>query len=175
MNNTPNMQSTQLKSLILLGVTGPYSFGQFVVHELAKQKQHFNRIAVYHDTSRPTDERKKALLTSYLELGIAVIPSDGYTDPGAFAGFDCVLSFLGNHAVKLQPAIFEVAIQAGVHHFYPSEYGADLLVGRNWTQRYYRDKVLTRDWLESKSQGVQDLGWTYILNGRLAEWSITYV
>jgi hypothetical protein len=46
------------------------------------------------------------------------------------------------------------------------------LVGRNWTQRYYRDKVLTREYLESKSQEVSGLGWTYILNGRLAEWSV---
>jgi hypothetical protein len=173
MKNKPIMQSTQLKSVILLGVTGPNSFGQFVVRELAKQKQHFNRIAVYHDTSRPTDEPKKALLDSYLELGIEIVPSDGYQEPGVFFGFDCVLSFLGNHALKLQPAIFDVAIQAGVRHFYPSEYGADLLVGSNWTQRYYRDKVFTRVWLETKIQEVSGLGWTYIQNGRLAEWSIT--
>jgi hypothetical protein len=166
------MQSPNPKSVLLLGVTGPYSFGQFVVRELAKQKQLFNRIAVYHDTSRPTDEEKKALLDSYLELGIEVVVSNGYSEPRVFAAFDCVLSFLGNHGLKLQPAIFDVAIQAGVRHFYPSEYGADILVGRNWTQRYYRDKVLTREYLESKSQEVSGLGWTYILNGRLAEWSV---
>jgi hypothetical protein len=138
------MQSMQLKSVLLVVVTGRISLGQFVVRELARQKQHFNRIAVYHDTSRPTDERKKALIDTYLELGIEVASDDGYKEPGVFADFDYVLSFLGNHALKLQPAIFDMAIQASVRHFYPSEYGADLLVGRDWTQRYYRNKVLTR-------------------------------
>ena len=164
------MQSTGLKSVLLLGVTG--AFGRFVVYELAKQDHHFKRIAVYRDTSRPTDDRKNALLDSYVELDIDVVVGDGYNDPRVFAGFDVVVSFLGNHALRLQPAIFDVAIQAGVRHFYPSEYGADLLVGRNWTQRYYRDKVFTREYLESKGQELPDLGWTYFLNGRLAEWSV---
>ena len=32
--------------------------------------------------------------------------------------------------------------------------------------------MVTRDYLESKSKEVSGLGWTYILNGRLAEWSV---
>ena len=167
------MQAKPLKSLLLIGTTGPISFGQFVVRELIKQKEHFDRIAIYYDTSRSTDSRKQALLDFYASSGIEIVACEGYSDFSVFKGFDCVLSFLGNHALKLQPAIFDLALQAGVRHLYPSEYGADLLVGRNWTQRYYRDKVLTREYLEARSLDTPDMGCTLLMNGRLAEWSIS--
>jgi hypothetical protein len=40
------------------------------------------------------------------------------------------------------------------------------------TQRYYRYKVLTRQHLEKRAQDTPDLGWTYLIIGRLAEWAV---
>jgi hypothetical protein len=80
---------------------------------------------------------------------------------------------LGNNALNLQPKIIDAAISAGVRHFYLSEFGADLLAGDNWNQRYYKYKALTRKHLEEKGKYVEGLGWTYILVGRMTEWATT--
>jgi hypothetical protein len=79
---------------------------------------------------------------------------------------------LSNHALNQQPTIIDSAIAADVRHFYPSDFGAGLLVGQNCAQRYYRDKVLTAQHLEKRAQDTPDLGWTCLTIGRLAQWAI---
>jgi hypothetical protein len=88
-------------------------------------------------------------------------------------GFDVVIAALGNHAIKYQPGLIETALAAGVRHWYPSEFGADLTVGDNWNERYYRDKVITRKWLQQKAAENPHFGYTYFLNGRFIEWAPT--
>ncbi|RFU24903.1 hypothetical protein B7463_g11433, partial [Scytalidium lignicola] len=159
-----------LQSLLVVGGTG--AFGRSVCTALGEELNHFSRVAVYNDTSRPTDAAKQSVLDSFRAAGIEILAGNGYENPEPYKGFDCVISLLGNHALHEQPKIFEAAIQAGVRHFYPSEYGADLLVGDNWNQRYYKYKKLTREFLERKAATLPDLGWTYFELGRLTEWSI---
>ena len=69
--------------------------------------------------------------------------------------------------------MISTALAAGVRHFYPSEFGADMLAGHNATQRYYRAKLQTRSHLEQKSKEYPDLGWTIIINGRITEYAVT--
>jgi hypothetical protein len=161
-----------LQSILVVGATG--AFGKSVCLAIAQERSRFKRIAIFHDTSRPTSESKAATISDLKEAGFEVVQSAGYDDVEAFRGFDCVISLLGNHALHQQPAIFGKAIDAGVRHFYPSEYGADLTVGQNWTQRYYRYKVITREFLEEKGREIPELGWTYFTLGRLAEWSVLF-
>jgi hypothetical protein len=86
-------------------------------------------------------------------------------------GFDVVIMPLGNHAIKRQPLIIDTAIAAGVRHFYPSEFGGDLTVPGNWEERYYRDKVITREHLQKRTKDTPGLGYTYFVNGRFSEWA----
>ncbi|KAJ9605002.1 hypothetical protein H2200_010391 [Cladophialophora chaetospira] len=160
------------KSILLIGATGVGSFGDYVAQELAKEFGHFRRIAFFNNTSRPTDDAKQARLHNLQSQGFEIVQAADYASPEPYKGFDCVLIFLGNHGLYLQPTIIDAAIQAGVRHFYPSEYGADITVGQNWTQRYYKYKVQTRQHLEARARDVPDLGWTYYLLGRLTEWSV---
>ncbi|OAP62392.1 hypothetical protein AYL99_04595 [Fonsecaea erecta] len=160
------------QSILLVGAIGAGSFGDYVAHELVKNPTHFTRIAFLNNTERPADEVKKARIQELKAKGFEVIDAAGYASPKSYEGFDCVLSFLGNHGLYLQPTIIDAAIEAGVRHFYPSEYGADITHGQNWTQRYYKYKVLTREHLEARARDTADLGWTYYLLGRLTEWSI---
>jgi hypothetical protein len=60
-----------------------------------------------------------------------------------------------------------------VTHFYPSEFGADLTVGDNCNERYYRDKVLTRKHLQKRAAENSKFGYTYFLDGRFTEWAPT--
>ena len=159
-----------IKSVLVVGATG--KFGTDLTHALAAQKSSFHRLAAFNDTSRPASLEKESTLASFHSEGVEIVDSHGYTSPESFVGFDCVVMALGNHAIVQQPTIIDTAITAGVRHFYPSEFGADLLVGRNWTQRYYRDKVLTRRHLEKRAQDTPDLGWTYITLGRFTEWAV---
>ena len=159
-----------IKSVLVVGATG--RFGTDITHALAAQKPSFNRIAAFNDTSRPASPEKESTLNSFRSEGVEVVDGYGYTSTEPFHGIDCVVMPLGNHALRQQPTIIDTAIAAGVRHFYPSEFGADLLVGQNWTQRYYRDKVLTRQHLEKRAQDTPGLGWTYLTIGRLTEWAV---
>jgi hypothetical protein len=82
-----------------------------------------------------------------------------------------VIAALGNHALKKQPELISTSISAGVKHWYPSEFGADLTVGDNWSERYYRDKVITREYLAAEAAKNPGFGYTYFLNGRFTEWA----
>jgi hypothetical protein len=159
-----------LKSILVVGSTG--AIGRDLSMALAEQRDSFPRIGVFHDISRPTDSAKQNMLETFQASGLEVVRGNGYGSSEPFEGFDCVVICLGNHALHEQPEIIDSAIKAGVRHFYPSEYGADLLVGENWSQRYYRYKVLTREHLEKRSQEVPDLGWTYFVLGRFTEWAV---
>ncbi|CZR62551.1 uncharacterized protein PAC_12448 [Phialocephala subalpina] len=90
-----------------------------------------------------------------------------------FASFQVVIACLGNHAIKNQPSIIDTASSAGVEHFYPSEFGADLTVGDNWNERYYRDKVITRSNLKKVSAENPQFGYTYFTCGWFTEWAPT--
>lgn len=160
------------QSILLIGATGASGLGGYVAKELESDKSAFTRIAFFNNTSRPSDDSKKARLRELEAKGFEIVSSPDYSSPEPYEGFDCVMIFLGNHGLHLQPTIIDAAIQAGVRHFYPSEYGADILAGENWTQRYYKYKVQTREHLEARARDVPDLGWTYYLLGRLTEWSV---
>ncbi|KAK5059844.1 hypothetical protein LTR84_009727 [Exophiala bonariae] len=158
------------QKILLVGATG--TFGGLVAVALSKRRQLLSRLAVYHNTARKTDEAKKLKIAKFEALGIEIVSANGYASPEPFGGFDCVMIFSGNYGLQEQPQIIDSAIAAGVRHFYPSEYGADLLAGDNWNQRYYRYKALTRNHLEMKGKEYADLGWTYFLVGRLTEWAV---
>lgn len=85
------------------------------------------------------------------------------------SGFDTVLSFLGTNALAFQPGIIDAAIAAGVTSFYPSEYGADLSQAPFATNRFFRDKTITRDYLEARTKGLPKFHYTYIVTGVFAE------
>lgn len=154
-----------------MGAVSEYGFGQFVLRELIKSRHSFSRIGVYLDLNRDNTARTLAL-DRLKQAGIEVVHGQGFESPDPFRGFDCILSFLGNHGLHLQPSLIDSAIAAGVRHIYPSEYGADILVGQNWTQRYYVEKVRTRLHLEERGKDLPNLGWTYVLFGRLTEWAV---
>ncbi|KIW72324.1 hypothetical protein PV04_00527 [Phialophora macrospora] len=167
-----NLYLIMFKSILLIGATRVGGFGDYVAQELARDSSHFTRIAFFNNTSRPADDSKKARIRDLQVQGFEIVEAADYGSPEPYKGFDCVLIFLGNHGLYLQPTIIDAAIQAGVRHFYPSEYGADITVGQNWTQRYYKYKVETRQHLEARARDIPDLGWTLYLLGRLTEWSV---
>ncbi|KAG0645843.1 hypothetical protein D0Z07_7941 [Hyphodiscus hymeniophilus] len=144
-----------LTSVLVLGPTG--GFGQFLVPELIRRKASFKRIGAFVDVTRPQDDKKIKALQDYAENGVEIVKaSPGDSEP-----------FRGEN----QPALIDTAISAGVKHWYPSEFGADLTVGDNWNERYYRDKVVTRKYLQQKAAEDPDFGFTYFLNGRFMEWA----
>lgn len=80
---------------------------------------------------------------------------------------------LGNHAMAFQPAIISAAASAGVTHFYPSEFGSDLSQGPYLTNRYFRDKNITRSHLKKAAEKYKDqgFGYTLILTGGFMEYA----
>lgn len=162
-----------LTSVLVVGPTG--SVGTAVCSGLIARKDLFKRIAAFNNTDRPAGPAKQAALDAFANGGMEIV-SGNYSDVSAFKGFDVVMMPLGNFGNFLQPGVIDTAIEAGVRHFYPSEFGADVTVGDNWHQRYYRDKVLTREHLMKRDAELREkgdgLGWSYVCIGRFTEWSI---
>jgi len=162
-----------LTSVLVIGPTG--SVGTAVCNALIERKTLFKRIAAFNNTDRSAGAAKRAALDALAKGGMEIV-SGTYGDVEAFKGFDAVLMPLGNFGNYLQPQVIDTAVTAGVRHFYPSEFGADITVGENWAQRYYRDKVLTREHLQKRDVELgergEGLGWSYVCIGRFTEWSI---
>ena len=61
--------------------------------------------------------------------------------------------------------MIEMAIAAGVQHFYPSEFGFDLSQAELYTHRYFRSKQDTRDHLAAKARENPGFQYTLFMNG----------
>ena len=84
-------------------------------------------------------------------------------------GFDVVISLAGNAIMADQPKMIDASIAAGVRHFIPSEFGVDTSQGPFLTERYFRDKHITRNHLRAKAKAVPGFKFTLVLIGAFAE------
>lgn len=128
--------------------------GAALFQALLTHRSQFRRRAAINNTDRPTTLSKEAVFTGLSNQGFDIV-SGSYTTVSAFTCFDVVLMPLGNHGIYLQPQIIDAAIEAGVRHFYPVEWGADLSVGANLRQRYNKDKAVTRSHLAKRAHDVE--------------------
>ncbi|KAJ6572633.1 hypothetical protein B0H10DRAFT_1964349 [Mycena sp. CBHHK59/15] len=151
-------------SVLVIGGSG--AVGRPLVDEFLKQKSKFQRIAVLSDPA------KVAMFAYVQKKGVEVVVGS-FLDSRSYQGFDVVISLAGNSAMKLQPGIIEAAIAGGVRHFYPSEFGGDISVGDFWQNRYFRDKVVTRDHLVAKAKEYPDFRYTLVLTGPFTEYAVS--
>ncbi|KAJ7214078.1 hypothetical protein GGX14DRAFT_444946 [Mycena pura] len=151
-------------SVLIIGASG--TVGRPLVDEFLKHKSKFARIAALAD---PT---KVSRFADTLIKGVEVVVGS-FLDSSSYNGFDVVVSLAGNAAMKLQPGMIEAAVAGGVRHFYPSEYGGDLNFGDNWKNRYFRDKLATRDHLAAKAKEYSDFRYTLILTGPFTEFAVS--
>jgi hypothetical protein len=75
--------------------------------------------------------------------------------------------------MKFQPAIIDAAVQGGVKEFYPSEYGSDISQGDYLTNRYFRDKQVTRQHLRDTASREPSFNYTLIMVGGFIEFALT--
>jgi len=149
-------------SVLIIGASG--NFGPTVLQEFIRQRSSFERVAILADPARDPSKFDK-----YKPSGIEVVVGK-WDESSSYTGFDTVVSFAGNYILKDQPTMIDAAIASGsVHHFYPSEYGADIALPGNRNIRYFRDKHLTRQHLEKKAREVEGFGYTYLLTGLFAD------
>ena len=73
--------------------------------------------------------------------------------------------------MKLQPAIIDAALSSGIREFFPSEYGSDMSQGAYLTNRYFRDKHLTRSHLEKAIKSNRDFNYTLVMVGGFMEFA----
>jgi len=148
-------------SVLIIGAGG--AIGTPLVAEFIKQNSSFSRIAILL-----SDPSKKSKFGSAETSGIEFV-TGSFLDKSSYEGFDTVVSTVGNAILKLQPAMIDQAIAAGVRQFYPSEYGADLSQRGAWGQRYFRSKLETRAHLARRAKEVKEFKYTLILNGFFTE------
>ena len=72
----------------------------------------------------------------------------------------------------LQPAIIDAAVNAGVQHFYASEWNSDIAQREIYDMRYFRDKQATRSYLRQKAAAVPGFQYTLMITGIFTEWAL---
>ncbi|KAJ6540872.1 hypothetical protein DFH09DRAFT_929559 [Mycena vulgaris] len=151
-------------SVIVIGASG--SVGRPLMEEFLAQKAKFGRIAVLSDPA------KVARFSEIEKKGIEVV-AGSFLEAKSYEGFEVVISLAGNDAMKLQPAMIEAAIAGGARHFIPSEFGADIAQNGIWKNRYFRDKVVTRDHLRARAKDTPGFRYTLLLSGAVAEYTVS--
>lgn len=71
--------------------------------------------------------------------------------------------------MKTQPQIIDAAIASGVTEFYPSEFGSDIGQGAYLTNRYFRDKHLTRAHAAAVAKTHPSFNYTLMMVGGFME------
>ena len=67
--------------------------------------------------------------------------------------------------------MIDAAIEAGVTHFYASEWNSDISQKEIYHMRYFRDKQLVRAHLAARAKANPDFKYTLFITGIFAEWS----
>ena len=80
-----------------------------------------------------------------------------------------MISLAGNSIMVDQPQMIDAAIEAGVTHFYPSEFGVDIGQPAFLQERYFRDKHSTREHLRKRAREISGFVFTEIIIGAFAE------
>ncbi|KAF2428298.1 NAD(P)-binding protein [Tothia fuscella] len=149
-------------SVLVIGGSG--FMGTPVVEELLSKKDQFGKIGILADPSRADK------FDAIKSRGVNIVKGS-YLDSRCYAGYDTVLSLVGNALMKIQPGIIEAAVTGGVTHFYPSEFGADLSMPELRNVRYFRDKYATRETLVEKAKEVSGFRYTLLMSGSFTEFS----
>lgn len=74
--------------------------------------------------------------------------------------------------MKCQPAIIDAAMAAGVTEFYPSEFGSDIGQVDYLTNRYFRDKHITRQHLRNVAKKNPGFNYTFLITGGFIEFAL---
>ncbi|KAH6665717.1 hypothetical protein B0J14DRAFT_660416 [Halenospora varia] len=154
-------------SILLLGATG--TIGSLIAAELANHKNRLKRVAFLTTTADAGPEKETKYAAVKLERAVGSL-----SDPESYKGFDIVISAVGDDLCPHQPEYFDAAIKAGVRHFYPTEFGADLAHPTSAPEDYFVNKIATRKYLEEKVKEDERLGYTYILVGLFNEIFLAY-
>ncbi|KAM3072514.1 hypothetical protein ACMFMG_009312 [Clarireedia jacksonii] len=150
------------QSVLLIGASG--FLGRYMTQEFLAQKSKFARVAILADPS------KVDKFAEVSQQGMEIVVGS-FLEPSSFNGFTTVICMVGDHAMIRQPAIIDAAISGGVTNFYPSEFGCDISQGPYLTNRYYRDKHLTREHLKKVAKDHPQFGYTFIITSGFAEFA----
>ncbi|KAK9366243.1 hypothetical protein V1509DRAFT_299084 [Lipomyces kononenkoae] len=147
-------------SVIIVGAGG--NLGPSIVQALLERREDFGRVAIL-----AAPEKKDKFAKSEAQ-GMELVLGD-YKDSNPYKGFDVVISLAGNDIMKFQPQMIDAAIAAGVTHYYSSEFGVDINLKPFLSERYFRDKHVTREHLRSKAKELPGFHFTFIIIGVFAE------
>ncbi|KIX92229.1 uncharacterized protein Z520_12110 [Fonsecaea multimorphosa CBS 102226] len=147
-------------SVLLIGASG--ALGKPLLDELIRQRHQFKRIAIL-----ATPERAN----KFSNVGVEVVVGS-FFEVKSYQGFTHVISAVGNPLMILQPAMVEVAVSAGVKHFYASEWNSDISQPQIQNWRYFRDKQATRSYLRAKAAREPGFQYTLMVTGIFTEWAL---
>jgi hypothetical protein len=168
------------QSVLLIGASG--YIGRVVAQEFLNQKSKFARIAILADAPKVDKFAEISQQGMEIVTGSFLEPSSFKGKPhpsnislfqysNFFPGFTTVICMLGNHVMAQQPAIIDAAVSAGVTNFYPSEFGSDISQAVYRSNRFFRDKHITREHLVKTAADHKGFGYTLIICGGFAEYA----
>jgi hypothetical protein len=168
-------------SVLTIGAGG--AFGQPLLQEFIRQKASFKTVAIL------AVNKQKADKFAWTEGEGAKIVVGSFLDPAPYSGtafkhritcfqltnelgFTHVISVVGNPILRLQSSMIEVAISAGVTHFYPSEWNSNISQREIYSMRYFRDKQVTRSHLAAVARLHPEFRYTLLITGIFTKWAV---
>jgi len=109
-------------NVIVIGSTG--NVGPSIIDNLFLNAEYFKQITAV--TSSNVDDPKFANIKSRGVKVVQVDLDDKQSLVNAFKGYDVIISVIGVPGFLKQILFIDAAVEAGVKHFVPSEFGADI-------------------------------------------------
>ncbi|KAI5852794.1 hypothetical protein DFP73DRAFT_506296 [Morchella snyderi] len=151
--------STVKKNVIHIGAAG--NLGPAILNAL-KENPNFNVTVLSRKDSKSTPSGVKVVTADYSSHEDLV---------SAFKGQDTVVSTVGAPGLAGQIKLIDAAIEAGVKHFIPSEFGGNISNEKTQTLAVFGQKIKTHNYLQEKaSKG--EINYTSINGGPFFDWGL---
>jgi len=152
---------TSIKNIVVLGATG--NIGPAIISSLLKHPADYNVTAISRDRSKVK-----------LPDTVTIVESDYSSESlgKIFQGQDAVVSAVAMQTVPDQTRYIDVAIESGVRHFIPSEYGMDSSHPK--AREFLPPLGHKQDVVAYLRKHESRISWSAVIVGAFFDWSFTF-
>ncbi|KAL9615770.1 MAG: hypothetical protein Q9160_009273 [Pyrenula sp. 1 TL-2023] len=154
--------ASPVKDIIIIGATG--SIGPALVHALASHSARFH-VSIYTRSA----SKARGQFSDNVTIHVGDYSNTSLLE--AFTGQDVVISTITTFSTPQQKQIIDVAVQAGVKRFLPSEFGIDT---SDPTKAEYLPILPFKQGIVDYLKTKQDkLSWSAFITGGFLDWTLS--
>jgi nucleoside-diphosphate-sugar epimerase len=152
------MTTRPIKNVLILGATG--NIGAPIIDSLLAHPAGFQVFALTRDPKKSNfPDKVKVLQSDYSTESLEKV----------FRGQDALVSAVGAAAVPDQKRLVDIAIQAGIQRFLPSEYGMDTALAE--AARIRPSLAAKQNVVNYLKENEDKISWSAVIVGNFFDWS----